>query len=126
MIANRVDPENGKAAGLSRSKLRLSKWAERYEQRQGEIRCPRRITNNARRRQGKRVQGFALDGALAAGGDESAAGAAGSDPGGAGRARRMGMGAGGLAAGGGARALGTVSAGTGPAKRLPISASWRG
>ena len=31
VIANRVDPESGKAAGLSRSKLRLSKWAERYE-----------------------------------------------------------------------------------------------
>ena len=29
VIANRVDPESGKAAGLSRSKLRLSKWAER-------------------------------------------------------------------------------------------------
>ena len=26
VIANRVDPESGKAAGLNRSKLRLSKW----------------------------------------------------------------------------------------------------
>ena len=40
VIANRVDPESGKAAGLSRSKLRLSKWAERYEREQGKIRCP--------------------------------------------------------------------------------------
>ena len=31
----RVDPESGKAAGLSRSKLKLSKWAERYEREQG-------------------------------------------------------------------------------------------
>ena len=52
VIANRVDPESGKAAGLSRSQLRLSKWAERYERRQGEIRCPRRVTNNAQRVQG--------------------------------------------------------------------------
>ena len=56
VIANRVDPESGKAAGLSRSKLRLSKWAERYEREQGKIRCPARERNNARRGQGKRVQ----------------------------------------------------------------------
>ena len=36
VIANRVDPESGQAAGLSRSKLRLSKWAEDYEREQGE------------------------------------------------------------------------------------------
>ena len=29
VIANRVDPESGQAAGLSRSKLRLSQWAEK-------------------------------------------------------------------------------------------------
>ena len=40
VIANRVDPESGKAAGLSRSKLKLSKWAEGYEREQGKIRCP--------------------------------------------------------------------------------------
>ena len=56
VIANRVDPESGKAAGLSRSKLKLSKWAERYERGQGKIRCPARERNNARRGQGKRVQ----------------------------------------------------------------------
>ena len=56
VIANRVDPESGKAAGLSRSKLRLSKWAEDYEREQGKIRCPQRERNNARRGQGKRVQ----------------------------------------------------------------------
>ena len=56
VIANRVDPENGKAAGLSRSKLRLSKWAEDYERGQGKIRCQQRARNNARRGQGKRVQ----------------------------------------------------------------------
>ena len=56
VIANRVEPESGKAAGLSRSKLKLSKWAEGYEREQGKIRCPQRERNNARRGQGKRVQ----------------------------------------------------------------------
>ena len=55
VIANRVDPESGKAAGLSRSKLRLSKWAERYEREQGKIWCPARERNNKRREAGERV-----------------------------------------------------------------------
>ena len=55
VIANRVDPESGKAAGLSRSKLRLSKWAEGYEREQGKIRCPARERNNRRREAGERV-----------------------------------------------------------------------
>ena len=55
VIANRVDPESGKAAGLSRSKLKLSKWAERYEREQGKIRCPVRERNNRRRGTGERV-----------------------------------------------------------------------
>ena len=56
VIANRVDPESGQAAGLNRSKLKLSKWAEEYERGQGKIRCTAREGNNARRGQGKRVQ----------------------------------------------------------------------
>ena len=40
VIANRVDPESGKAAGLSRSKLRLSKWAERIRAGAGEDPVP--------------------------------------------------------------------------------------
>ena len=55
VIANRVDPESGKAAGLSRSKLKLSKWAEGYEREQGKIRCPERERNNKRREAGERV-----------------------------------------------------------------------
>ena len=55
VIANRVDPESGKSAGLNRSKLRLSKWAERYEREQGKIRCPARERNNRRREAGERV-----------------------------------------------------------------------
>ena len=55
VIANRVDPENGKAEGLSRSKLKLSRWAEKYEWEQGKIRCPKREINNMRRSVGARV-----------------------------------------------------------------------
>ena len=55
VIANRVDPETGKAATLGRSKLRLSRWAEGYEREQGRIRCERRVRNNERRRAGKQV-----------------------------------------------------------------------
>ena len=50
-----MDPESGKAAGLSRSKLKLSKWAEGYEREQGKIRCPERERNNKRREAGERV-----------------------------------------------------------------------
>ena len=56
VIVNRVDPETGKAAGLSKSKLRLSKWAEEYERRQGEIRCEKRFLNNLLRKDGTRRQ----------------------------------------------------------------------
>ena len=55
VIANRVDPETGKAAKLGNSKLRLSRWAEGYEREQGRIRCERRVKNNERRRAGQEV-----------------------------------------------------------------------
>ena len=55
VIANRVDPETGKAAKLGNSKLRLSRWAEGYEREQGRIRCERRVKNNERRRAGAEV-----------------------------------------------------------------------
>jgi len=55
VIANRVDPETGKAAALGNSKLRLSRWAEGYEREQGQIRCERRVENNERRRAGQQV-----------------------------------------------------------------------
>ena len=55
VIANRVDPETGKAAKLGNSKLRLSRWAEGYEREQGRIRCEERVKNNERRRAGEQV-----------------------------------------------------------------------
>ena len=116
VIANRVDPESGKAAGLSRSKLKLSKWAERYEREQGKIRCPERGEEQQAARGGGAGCGWAraFGRSLAAGVDESGAGATGSDPGGAGRA---GAGASGLAAGRGAHAMGADSAVAGEGSR---------
>ncbi len=55
VVANRVDPETGKAAKLGNSKLRLSRWAEGYEREQGRIRCEERVKNNKRRRAGEEV-----------------------------------------------------------------------
>lgn len=49
LIVNRVNPNDGRAAALSKSKLALSKWAEDYEHRQGLVRCEERVKNNAAR-----------------------------------------------------------------------------
>ena len=108
VIANRVEPESGKAAGLSRSKLKLSKWAEGYEREQGKIRCPAAGEEQQATGGGGAGCGWAraFGRALQAGADESAAGATGSDPGTAGR---TGAGTSGLVAGGGAHALGADS-----------------
>ena len=54
IIVNRVHPDHGKAAKLSKTRLTLSKWAEAYEKAHG-IHCHRRIENNKRRAQGDRV-----------------------------------------------------------------------
>ena len=56
VIANRVSPEDGRAANLGQSKLKLSRWAEGYEREQGQIRCHRRVEHNRRRSQGEFVQ----------------------------------------------------------------------
>ncbi|MGH6837486.1 MAG: relaxase/mobilization nuclease domain-containing protein [Methylocella sp.] len=56
VIVNRVHPETGVAAKLSKDHLKLSVWAEEFERRQGEIRCEQRVENNALRRQGEFVK----------------------------------------------------------------------
>ena len=53
VLVNRVNPENGKAATLSKSKLKLSQWAERYEKERGRIFCEQRVENNAKRQRGE-------------------------------------------------------------------------
>ena len=120
VIANRVDPESGKAAGLNRSKLKLSKWAEEYERVQGKIRCPQRERNNARRGQGKRVQdrvsrptGRHRRAEMSPQREQRGS----EDPGGPGRVGRPGPGAGGLAAGRGALGVGAASEAAWPGAR---------
>ncbi len=56
IIANRVNPNTGIAAGLSKDHLKLSRWAEAYERKQGEIRCEHRVENNQRRDRGEFVK----------------------------------------------------------------------
>jgi hypothetical protein len=56
VIVNRVHPETGIAAKLSKDFLTLSKWAEGYERSQGKIRCEQRVENNALRKQGEFVK----------------------------------------------------------------------
>ena len=57
VIVNRVNPETGKAANMGRDRIKLSKWAEGYERKQGRIRCPQRQANNYRRARGEWVRG---------------------------------------------------------------------
>lgn len=56
VIVNRVHPETGIAAKLSKDHLKLSAWAEAYERTGGQIRCEQRVENNERRRQGEFVK----------------------------------------------------------------------
>jgi hypothetical protein len=55
ILVNRVDPATGKAATLSNSKLKLSEWAQEYEQKRGRVYCEKRVENNARRKNGEFV-----------------------------------------------------------------------
>ena len=56
VVVNRVSVEDGRAAKLSNSYLKLSRWAEGYEREQGRIRCPQRVENNAGRDRGEWVR----------------------------------------------------------------------
>ncbi len=56
VIANRVHPDTGIAAKLSKDHIKLSRWAEAFERGQGDIRCEQRVENNKRRQQGEFVK----------------------------------------------------------------------
>ena len=56
VVVNRVSVEDGRAAKLGNSYLKLSRWAEGYEREQGHIRCPQRVENNAGRDRGEWVR----------------------------------------------------------------------
>ena len=55
VVVNRVSAEDGRAAGRSNDRLRLSRWAERWEREHGGIRCARRVEHNRRREGGELV-----------------------------------------------------------------------
>ena len=56
LIVGRVHAKTGIMATLSKDYLKLSRWAEDYERRQGEIRCDQRVENNEKRRNGQFVK----------------------------------------------------------------------
>jgi hypothetical protein len=56
VIVNRVCPETGKAANISNDRLKLSQWAQDYEQRRGRVFCDAREANNAERDKGQWVK----------------------------------------------------------------------
>jgi len=53
VIVNRVNPDTGIAADLSKDHLALSRWAQEYELSQGLVRCEQRVTNNRERQKGR-------------------------------------------------------------------------
>ena len=55
VVVNRVSAENGRAASRGNDRLKLSRWAERWEREQGRIRCGRRVEHNRRREAGELV-----------------------------------------------------------------------
>lgn len=52
ILANRIDRETGRANRLAHSQRKLSAWALRYEQAQGQIRCQQRAENQRKREAG--------------------------------------------------------------------------
>ena len=52
-IVNLVDPDTGKVRDPGLDRRKLSRWAEDYEKRQGQVRCKQRVENNARRDKGE-------------------------------------------------------------------------
>jgi hypothetical protein len=49
LIVNRVNPETGVMAKLSKAHIDFSKWAQAYEKAPSKIRCERRVEHNRRR-----------------------------------------------------------------------------
>lgn len=52
VLVNRVSPRDGRMLSSSKEKLKLSKWAQRYEEQRGKIYCEDRVLNNEARERG--------------------------------------------------------------------------
>jgi len=56
LMVNRVSTDNGKLLDISYSHLKMSKFAQKYEQERGKIFCHQRVINNAARKRGEYVR----------------------------------------------------------------------
>ncbi|MEM6852897.1 MAG: relaxase/mobilization nuclease domain-containing protein [Planctomycetota bacterium] len=53
---NRVSHEDGRILSSSKDKIKLSKWAQKYEEERGQVLCHERVINNAARDRGEYVK----------------------------------------------------------------------
>ena len=56
VIVNRVHPDQGRTASMSNDRVKLSQWAQSYEEGRGQVYCLERVQNNARRATGEYVK----------------------------------------------------------------------
>jgi hypothetical protein len=56
LVINRVSPEDGRMLSSSKDRIKLSKWAQSYEEERGQILCDERVVNNAARDRGEFVK----------------------------------------------------------------------
>jgi len=56
VLVNRVSPRDGRILSSSKENLKLSKWAQRYEEERGKIYCEDRVLNNEARDRGDYVR----------------------------------------------------------------------
>lgn len=57
ILINRVSPEDGRMLSSSNDRLKLSRWAQAYEEERGHIYCEERVLNNEARDQGEYARG---------------------------------------------------------------------
>ncbi len=57
VVISRVSPEDGRMLSSSNEKLKLSRWAQAYEEERGAVLCEQRAINNAARDRGEYVRG---------------------------------------------------------------------
>ena len=53
VLVNRVSPDDGRLLSSSKEKLKLSRWAQAYEEERGAVLCEERVLNNAARDRGE-------------------------------------------------------------------------
>jgi len=56
VLINRISPIDGRMLSSSKEKLKLSKWAQKYEEERGKIYCEERVLNNEARERGDYIR----------------------------------------------------------------------